>query len=141
MFQLSRQILRITVLTIGFILFVVVTVHSATQATNREAVVGKPSLFTISQLGASSTLAAANLSGPNSMAPDAVNVPQPAGTHVATTQTGEMTQTMASPAATPPAPAKEHAAASLPQAGQLPPTAAPQAVAATAKAAAQHQLP
>lgn len=55
MLQSSRSALRIVLLTVGFILFVTVTIHSASQVSNRQLVAGKPHLlptttFTATQL-------------------------------------------------------------------------------------------
>jgi len=64
MFQTSRQIMRFAVLSIGFLLFIFVTIRAAQTANNRQAVVGKD-LLPITRIATTGSVAAVALATGN----------------------------------------------------------------------------
>jgi hypothetical protein len=76
MFHTMRHTIRLVFLTIGFLLFVVMAVHSAETARDRQAVVGKPMLWQ-AQHTALSSLLGLNDAGQVQATAVAVHIPSP----------------------------------------------------------------
>ena len=87
MLHASRQVLRVIFLSIGFLLFVTLSIISASTATNQQAVAGKPHQFPTTDLSNST--------------PVAFNATSTAGTlsSAATVQNSSVTEISSTPSA------------------------------------------
>jgi hypothetical protein len=92
MFHTFRHTMRLITLAIGFLLFVLVAVHSAQSARDRQAVVGKPMLW-LAQHAASGTASALGLNDSDEAEVQTVALHSPSPTDLSDAQQVEPSST------------------------------------------------